>query len=453
MLEGERQVAPTLDGIRRDHLARYEWVAKQLPPGSAVLDLACGVGYGSYILAQAGHTVIGMDRDAEAIAYAKANYAHPDAQFMVGDVSDLAEDKNNLDAVISFETIEHIDDPAPFLIWAAKNAKALYASVPNEAVFPFRCEANGFQGWAFHYRHYTKAQFADLLRQAGWGEFEWAGQGDKESEVGDVGPTKGRNIIVAAKPAGEAKAAPKHVAILGLGPSLEAYVDHTKRIGGRSAFCDEVWGINAVGDVIACDRIFHMDDVRVQEARATAAPKSNIANMLAWLKAHPGPIYTSVPHPDYPGLVDFPFEEVMNACCGVAYFNSTAAYAVAYAIYLGVEQISLFGCDFTYPNAHQAEKGRACMEFYLGIAKARGIEIALPDVTSLMDAISPEDERVYGYDGMTISYATDETGWVSVEFTPRALPTAEAIEKRYDHSSHPNPLVAKPKEPQCTQGS
>jgi hypothetical protein len=30
-------------------------------------------------------------------------------------------------------------------------------------------------------------------------------------------------------------------------------------------------------------------------------PQSNIAAMLTWLRAHPGPVYTSVPHPDYPG--------------------------------------------------------------------------------------------------------------------------------------------------------
>jgi hypothetical protein len=233
------------------------------------------------------------------------------------------------------------------------------------------------------------------------------------------------------------------VAILGLGPSLEVYVDHVKRLGGRKAFCDEVWGINAVGDVIQCDRVFHMDDLRVQEARAAAAPESNIARMLDWLRAHPGPVYTSVPHPAYPGLVAFPLEDVMNSCGGVAYFNSTAAYAVAFAIHLGVEEISLFGFDFTYPNAHQAEKGRACVEFYLGMAKAKGIEIALPNASTLMDACAPEAERVYGYDGMELAYETDAEGLVRVAMTPKPLPTAAEIEARYDHARHPNPLVAR----------
>jgi hypothetical protein len=99
---------------------------------------------------------------------------------------------------------------------------------------------------------------------------------------------------------------PDHVVILGLGPSLEAYVDLAKRAGGRRALSDEVWGINQAADVVRCDRAFHMDDVRIQMLRAEAAPDSNIARMLEWLRKHPGPIYTSRPHPDFPGTVWYP---------------------------------------------------------------------------------------------------------------------------------------------------
>lgn len=235
---------------------------------------------------------------------------------------------------------------------------------------------------------------------------------------------------------------PEHVAILGLGPSLEAYVDHVKRLGSRRAFADEVWGINAVADVIQCDRVFHMDDVRVQEIRAAERPQSNIANMLPWLRTHPGPIYTSIPHPDYPGTVAFPLEDVINSC-GVAYFNSTAAYAVAFATHIGVKKLSIFGFDFTYPKAHDAEKGRACVEFHLGIFKSRGGIIGLPHNTSLMDAVAPGEERIYGYDGVLIDIEETDTRAV-VKMTPRALPTAGEIEQRYDHSKHPSPHVAAP---------
>ena len=57
MEQGERQVAPTLDGFREDHLARYHFAAQRLA-GKKVVDAGCGVGYGSFILAEAGCNVL-----------------------------------------------------------------------------------------------------------------------------------------------------------------------------------------------------------------------------------------------------------------------------------------------------------------------------------------------------------------------------------------------------------
>lgn len=233
--------------------------------------------------------------------------------------------------------------------------------------------------------------------------------------------------------------APASVAILGLGPSLGQYLEIAKRAGGKHV--DETWGINALGDVFNCDRVFHMDDVRVQEARAAANPQGNIAAMLTWLRKHPGPIYTSRPHDNYPGLVAFPLAEVVDTF-GQAYFNSTAAYAVAFAVFLGVKRIEIYGFDFTYPNAHHAEKGRACVEFWLGLAVSRGIDIKVPHVSTLLDACTPE-ERLYGFDTLDVAFGRDEAGHVTTSFTPKPVPPAEEVEARYDHNQHPNAMVSK----------
>ena len=236
-------------------------------------------------------------------------------------------------------------------------------------------------------------------------------------------------------------ARPRSVAILGLGLSLKTYVDTAKGLGGRRKIADEVWGINALGDVLACDRVFHMDDVRIQEIRAAADPTGNIAAMLTWLKRHPGPVLTSQAHPDYPGLVAYPLAAVLNSCDGQRYMNSTAACAIAYAIHLGVRKIMCFGMDFTLPNSHHAEQGRACVEFWLGFARARGIDIAVAKDSTLLDACEPAERRIYGYDAVNLEIA-GEPGAHTVAMTPREkLPTAEEIEARYDHSRHPNPLM------------
>lgn len=235
---------------------------------------------------------------------------------------------------------------------------------------------------------------------------------------------------------------PRSVAILGLGLSLLSYVNLAKGLGARRRIAEETWGINAVGDTIACDRVFHMDDVRIQQVRAEADPQNNIAAMLIWLKTHPGPIYTSQTHPDYPGLVEYPLAAVLDSCAGQQYMNSTAACAIAYAIHIGVKKIMCFGMDFTLPNSYHAEQGKACVEFWLGFARARGINIACPKESSLLDACEPFERRVYGYDAVDLKITCGSDGKHAVTMTPRdVLPSAEEIERRYDHSRHPNPLM------------
>lgn len=463
-MTGERQVAPTLAGIRADHVARYAFAAACIPQqcsdgvgtGLAVLDIACGVGYGSKLLTDAlpWATVTAVDQSAEAIGYANAHYDDSRISWKCSPADTIAFKPDEFSAAVCFETIEHIRDPDPLLRKLRLSSHVLIASVPNEDVIPFG------SGFAFHHRHYTRSQFSSLLESTGWSVVSWHGQADGESSV--TSGAHGRTLVAVCRRAEmQGKYAPdrsgydamvkefpvpEHVCILGLGPSLEKYVDIAKRLGGKHAFCDEVWGINAVGGVVLCDRIFHMDDVRLQEVRAAAEPESNIARMLEWLRCHPGPIVTSRSHPDYPGLVEFPLEDVLNST-NQAYFNSTAAYAVAYAVHLGVQKISLFGMDFTYPNSHHAEKGRACVEFWLGIASARGIKISVPKESSLLDALHSQDERLYGYDSLDVYIRSTPEGKAAVEFTPRAtLPAAAEIESRYDHSRHPNHLVSSAQE-------
>lgn len=440
---GERQVAPAIDGIRRDHVARYEWVAKSLEKGSKVVDFACGIGYGCKIMADAGLKATGFDRSSEAIAYAAENYAAPGASFSVGDgnAPDLGE---QYDAAVCFETIEHIEDPRPLLRGLHKAAPVLFASVPNESVMPWK-QKDG-RTTAFHFRHYTKAEFRALLAECGWTALEWYGQEHHESDVEPE--VNGRTLIAACRRTVETlkeDGGGKHIAILGLGPSIDQYLDYTKRLGGRSAFCDEVWAINALGNVLDCDLVFHMDDIRVQEKRAAAQPDSNIAAMVKWLKTSKIPVVTSRAHPDYPALVEFPLEDVLNNLQH-DYFNSTAAYAVAMAIHVGATKISCFGMDFTYANSHQAEKGRACVEFWLGVAKSRGILLSMPKTTTLMDAMNERKERLYGYDTLDVIFDVQANGAVKLKFKPLdedQIPSAEEVERRYDHTAHPNTLVAR----------
>lgn len=429
---GERQVTPNISEIRRDHTARYDWAARMLQPGAKVLDFACGIGYGCRIMADAGLIADGIDRDIESIEYADLHYKTKNTRFFNGNGNGPGY-LGEYDAVVSFETIEHIEDPRPLLKSMREAAPLLLASVPNEAVFPWQQEDG--RTIQFHFRHYTRSEFLALLAECGWRVTAWYGQEGPESEVEAC--VEGRTLIAVCERGDipDEVTPGKHIAILGLGPSVDQYTDVVKRQGGRHKFCDEVWTINALGSVFDCDLIFHMDDVKIQEIRAEAAPASNIAAMLRAIKASKVPVMTSIPRPEYPATVGFPLEDALNIF-GLEYFNSTAAYAICWAIMQGAAQISIFGMDFTYANTHQAEKGRACVEYWLGQAQARGIKINLPKTTTLLDACNTREERMYGYDCVNIEFQMQGDGTVKLVFTDREkLPTAEEIEKAYDHSA------------------
>lgn len=154
----ERQLAANWDEIRGDHQGRY-MLAGRLVSG-AVLDAACGCGYGTHYMAQRGHKVMGIDISPAAIEYATNNWLHLNAMYKLGTVTQW---QGHFDWVVSFETLEHITEPEARQALTYFDADNLIASVPNEAVLPF--DAKRFP---YHCRHYTPDQFSELLESAGW---------------------------------------------------------------------------------------------------------------------------------------------------------------------------------------------------------------------------------------------------------------------------------------------
>ena len=68
---GERVIPGQVDlDLWNEHYARYLF-ATRLCRGKRVLDLGCGCGYGSALLAEAAARVTGIDSAPEAIAYAR----------------------------------------------------------------------------------------------------------------------------------------------------------------------------------------------------------------------------------------------------------------------------------------------------------------------------------------------------------------------------------------------
>jgi 2-polyprenyl-3-methyl-5-hydroxy-6-metoxy-1,4-benzoquinol methylase len=100
----------------RLHLQRYEFAAKHAH-GGRLLDIACGVGYGSRLIADQRPDigeVQGADISPEAIAYAQGHYAGGPVAFSVQDAM-AYQPAIPFDTIVSLETIEHLPQPMLFM--------------------------------------------------------------------------------------------------------------------------------------------------------------------------------------------------------------------------------------------------------------------------------------------------------------------------------------------------
>lgn len=179
----------------------------------------------------------------------------------------------------------------------------------------------------------------------------------------------------------------KEIAIVALGPSAMQF-DPAAHMNGA------VWAVKPMDDRLGFDTAFHMDDVRVLERRIATGndPRELVLRrIIGWFKEQePGTVFTSYADPRYPCLVEYPLEFVVGR--GEAYFNNTTAYAVAYALALGVTHLNIYGADYTYADQYVAETGRACTEYWVGRAQEAGVKVYIPRESTLLSA------DLYGYE-------------------------------------------------------
>lgn len=169
---GERQVGASLVAIRPDHRQRYALAVRELArllpavPRPVGLDLFCGTGYGTQLLAEhLGGPVVGIDGSPPAIRLARRHFGGPGTAFAVQRFP-FPLPRQTFDYAVCFESLEHVDDDRGLLAGLAGSIRGggwLWLSAPDADRLPLARFPN-----PFHRRHYRPDELVeDLARPLG----------------------------------------------------------------------------------------------------------------------------------------------------------------------------------------------------------------------------------------------------------------------------------------------
>jgi SAM-dependent methyltransferase len=169
--------------IKVEHLGRYLFAANFLRRENArrVADIGCGTGYGSIELANAGMHVIAIDNSMSMQSGARHSGEVGGVEFIAaslgtGELDDhvIAE---SLDAVVCFETLEHLVDPARSLqeiVRLLKPEGTLILSVPNSVYEA--TDDDGLLTNSYHRRVFSISSITDLVQSSGFRVSDVLGQ-------------------------------------------------------------------------------------------------------------------------------------------------------------------------------------------------------------------------------------------------------------------------------------
>jgi ubiquinone/menaquinone biosynthesis C-methylase UbiE len=157
---GERLETGIHSQVTAEHLHRYA-LAMEYVQDKIVLDIACGEGYGTNLLAQKAKSVVGVDIDRSTINEAKDKYRKSNLSFLESSAT-LAD--HSIDVVVSFETLEHTSDHGQFLSEIKRVLKPgglLIISTPDKKWYS---DKTGYSN-PFHQKELYRNEFEALLKK------------------------------------------------------------------------------------------------------------------------------------------------------------------------------------------------------------------------------------------------------------------------------------------------
>jgi 2-polyprenyl-3-methyl-5-hydroxy-6-metoxy-1,4-benzoquinol methylase len=163
-LTGERTLpdVPEENYWYRRHLVVYEWIAARVR-GLRAIDMACGEGYGSNVLAQSAASVVGVDANPEAHEHARMRYRRRNLRFERDLIETFSE---SADTVVFLQTIEHLQDPGAALEHfrgLIGERGTVYLSTPNVLTLAPKGAQRSDNPW--HVHEYRAAEFERLCRK------------------------------------------------------------------------------------------------------------------------------------------------------------------------------------------------------------------------------------------------------------------------------------------------
>ncbi|MCM2505780.1 class I SAM-dependent methyltransferase [Aureimonas altamirensis] len=160
---GERLTSAVAGQVEIEHLHRY-FLARGLSRNKDVLDIACGEGYGSALIAQVARSVIGVDVSSDAVEHASRAYPRENLRFTQGDARQIPIPDSSVDLLVSFETLEHFLEHELFMMEALRVMRpggVLLLSSPERDIYsPPGSEAN-----PYHANELSRIEFTRLLEQ------------------------------------------------------------------------------------------------------------------------------------------------------------------------------------------------------------------------------------------------------------------------------------------------
>ncbi len=166
-LTGERTVpgVPEENYWFRRHEVAYRFALAHVA-GKRVLEVGCGEGYGTALLATQAADVVGIDYDARTVAHAAASY--PRARFVRANLAALPVPSESVDVLATLQVIEHVWNHREFVgecLRVLRPGGLLFVTTPNRLTFSPGLDAPVNP---FHTKEFTAIELADLLVKHGF---------------------------------------------------------------------------------------------------------------------------------------------------------------------------------------------------------------------------------------------------------------------------------------------